>query len=213
MHVALDELGVLGTVEVHEVDMVGFNEQMGRFMLDGTGGKRTRREVKQRFFMPHTVRLQGVQLVRQLQGKSILDMLADVELGNEVLCRVVRADVLVQFLFQERKILFADVDTGGLCVSAELVDAVAAMFERFKDIDAFNTAGAAFEHIAVLDEEQGGTGIFLGDARRNDAHEARAPMLVREHDDVAVSALLTDFCLGAFIQFIATLLPFDVVFV
>ena len=72
-------------------------------------------------------------------------------------------------------------------MSAEFLDIFPARFERLENIDMFDTARAAAQHVTVTDEEQRGARKFLGNTRRNDAHKACVPVVARDHDDVAVS--------------------------
>ncbi len=65
----------------------------------------------------------------------------------------------------------------------------ATIFKRRENIDTFNTSRAAFEHIAVVHEQQGRTVVFLCDTGGDDANEPCVPAFVREHNHVAVRAL------------------------
>ena len=85
------------------------------------------------------------------------------------------------------------------------------VFQGVKNVHAFNTARAPFEHVAVTHEQQRGTIVFFRDTRRNDPHEPAVPTLVREHDYVAVSTLFQEFPLCRRIQIVAAFLPFGIV--
>ena len=182
---------------------------MRRERLDGVCVHRVRLHRKQGTAIAHTERLQQRKLVRD--AGMVLALARNVQLGDEVLARIAAADIRVERFFKRFELVGADVDARRLRMSAELLNVIGARLERLKDIDAVDAPCTAAQHVAALDEEQRGTGEFLGNARRDDADKTRVPVLGGEHDDVAVRPLLPDLGDRLRVQFIARALALRIV--
>ena len=122
-----------------------------------------------------------------------------------------RSDILIEGMAELFKILRAHIDARRLRVSAELLDMLAARFERLEDINVLDTARAAAHHTAVLDEEKRGARKLFGDPRRDDPHESRVPIFARDHHNVPVSAFLPHRAHRLRVKRVASLLTVGVV--
>ena len=124
--------------------------------------------------------LQGVHIVQgqQLRGNGAVHIQNRPRHVGGVILRGQRADLAAEF---------RNVGAGNGKARGQLMAAVAFQQRRQgaqggKQVEAPVAAGAGFAVLAVQTDQEGGAGVFLGNAAGHDAHHALMPAFIRQHD-------------------------------